>query len=97
MRDELENARLELAEMKASIRSMSKIQARLNEYSQASGIRSNDTPKRESGSAAHESQKEGTSTTEWPILHRTNLPRQHSLKRLIDRYYEEANIIKKRY
>ena len=93
MRDELESTRAELADTKASIRSMSKIQARLNEYGHASRIRSNDAPRRNSGGEAlavgvPEQQGVGNSV-EWPLLHQTNFPRRHSLKCLIDKYFEE--------
>jgi hypothetical protein len=89
MREELETTHADLTDMKASIRSMSKIQARLNEYGQASGIRSSDAPRSKSGALEAAVVDGQRNMAEWPILHHTNLPRCHSLKRLVDSYFEE--------
>ena len=91
MRDDLENAHKELSETKASIRNMAKIQARLNDYKESTGVISY-VSQNSAGPPSSNLDSQDTSdvaTVEWPILNVTNCPNHHSLKCLIDKYYEE--------
>ena len=89
--DQLEEIKTELIETKASVRTMVRVQARLNEYDASSSeIRSDD----KGVSMVVDSSIGGGSggSMEWPILHHTNKPRQHSLHRLIDSFFEEETL-----
>ena len=85
LRDQLEEAQEKLIESKASVRTMVRVQAKLNAYDTSSSqIRSDDK-----GVSIHMDTSLSGGKVEWPILHHTNSPRRHSLHRLIDNYYEE--------
>ncbi len=104
LRDELESSRDELADAQASMRSMAKVQASLSEYGKSSEIRSDGPSLSASGGGGAgggdpvgspsmaEKGPPRTHATEWPIFHHAPSARKHSMRRLIDRFFEEETL-----
>jgi hypothetical protein len=88
IQDQLIQVKEELIEANASVRTMARVQSKMNEYKYSSTqIRSE-----ENGVSVEMDASINGGKVVWPILHHTAHPRRHSLHRIIDRYYEEETI-----
>ena len=82
----LNEVKEELQDTKTSVRTMARVQSKINEYNMSSSeIRS------EENGVAVDLSIHGRKVV-WPILHHTSHSRRHSLHRVIDCFYEEETL-----